>query len=68
MLDRYSVEKLINAHGAEAVKQADQERLASAAAADRPKNRRVLSIAAKLRALAASGLRPTQAIAHQRES
>jgi hypothetical protein len=56
MLDRYSVEKLIDAHRAEAVENADRDRLASAAGGRR-KVRRLWPIAAKLRGLAAAGLR-----------
>jgi hypothetical protein len=68
MLDRYSLEQLINAHGAEALKMATEDRLASAAAAGRPKIRRVWPLAARLRALASSGLRvPRRAAAPARE-
>jgi hypothetical protein len=55
MLDRYSLEKLIDAQRAEALKRAAEDRLASAAG--QPKIRRVWPLAAKLRALAFSGLR-----------
>ena len=56
MLDRYSLEKLIKAHEAEALKRATADRLALAAVG-RPKIRWVWPLAARLRALAASGLR-----------
>lgn len=72
MIDRYSVEKLIDRHTAEALKTAAQDRLASQAA-DRPKHkrpgrRRVWSLAGKLRALAFAGARPLAAVAEQRKS
>jgi hypothetical protein len=56
MLDRYSLEKLINAYGAEALKRAAEDRLASAAVGQ-SKIRRAWPLAARLRALASSGLR-----------
>lgn len=67
MLDRYSLERLVNAHAAEALKRATEDRLASAAAAGQPKIRRVWPLAARLRALASSGLRvPRRAAAPAR--
>jgi hypothetical protein len=68
MLDRYSVEKLIDAHGAEAVKRAAQDRLASTASPERPTIRRVWPTAARLWALAFSGARPFDVAAEQRKS
>lgn len=66
MLDRYSLERLVNAHAAEALKRATEDRLASAAAGQ-PKIRRVWPLAARLRALASSGLRvPRRAAAPAR--
>jgi hypothetical protein len=65
MLDRYSLEKLIDAHGTEALKRAARDRLASRAAGARPKIRRAWPFAARLRALASSGLRPFEAAAGQ---
>jgi hypothetical protein len=56
MLDRYSVEKLIDAHSAEAIESADRDRLASAAGG-RQGARRLWPIAARLRGLAAVGFR-----------
>lgn len=67
MIDRYSVEKIIDAHRAEAIKAATEDRLASQMAAGRPKNRRVRSLVARLRATAFSGDRPLKAVARQRE-
>ncbi len=68
MLDRYSVEKLIDAHRADAVKRAAQERLAAAAAAGGPNFRRGWLLVARLRALASSSVRAAlPSAAQQRE-
>ena len=67
MIDRYSLEKIIDGHGADAVKAAAQERLASqAAAAPRVKRPAVLrSAAARLCARALASARRLEAAAEQ---
>jgi hypothetical protein len=40
MIDRFSIEKLVDAHAAEAVKMAAEERRATSAMADRPRTDR----------------------------
>jgi hypothetical protein len=68
MLDRYSVEKLVDAHAAEAVKRAADDRLAVVAAAVSPRVGRGWSIAARLRAIATSTARaPLRTAAQPRE-
>ncbi|HKX17414.1 MAG TPA: hypothetical protein VJT33_05325 [bacterium] len=58
MIDRYSVERIIDGHCADAVKTAERERLASQAAATAPAPQPVaVRAAAKLRALVLTGAR-----------
>lgn len=58
MIDRYSVEKIIDGHRADAIKTAERERLASQAAAAAPGPEPVAArAAAKLRALVPTGTR-----------
>jgi hypothetical protein len=65
MIDRYSLEKIIDGHGADAVKAAAQERLASQAAAARRVKRpaAVRSAAARLYARALASARRLEAAA-----
>lgn len=59
MIDRYSVEKIIDGHCADAVKTAERERLASQAAATAAPGPQPVAAraAAKLRALVLTGTR-----------
>lgn len=67
MLDRYTMEKLIDAHRAEVVQRATQDKRASALAAGRPKIHRGWSLGARLRALASSGIRAPERMAQQHD-
>ena len=68
MIDRYSVEKIINGHRADAVKAAERERLASQLAASAPKSQAAgPRPVAKLRALVLANLRPPDRAAERVE-
>lgn len=67
MIDYYSLEKIVDEHRAEAVKSAAQDRLASQAAAARPRKRPAAHriVAARLRALALATARRLETAAEQ---
>lgn len=70
MTDYYSLQKIAEAHNAEAVKTAARDRLASQAEAVRRKNRRAggRSVAARLRALALASARRLDTAARTSQS
>lgn len=68
MLDRYTMEKLIDAHRAEVVQRATQDKRASALATGRTKIHQGWSLGARLRALASSSIRAPERVARQREA
>ena len=67
MIDYYSLEKIVDDHRAQVAKAAAEDRLASQAAAARPKRRPAVQriVAARLRALALATARRLETAAEQ---